>query len=388
MSNRKICVVTGTRAEYGLLMPLMQKINNDPDLTLHLIVTGMHLSDTFGNTIDEIISDGFHIDYEIPILENEERKLTMPESISVGILGFTAALEKLTPDLLIILGDRFEIFAAATASHLARIPIGHIHGGETTEGLFDEAFRHSISKMSQLHFVAAKEYKNRVLQLGENPDKVHIVGGLGVDLIQNLKLYSKKELEKELNLKFREKNLLITFHPVTLENNTADSQISQLLSVLGKMEETTLIFTMPNADTDGIAILQKIEEFVKNRENASVFKSLGNLRYLSLLSHVDAVLGNSSSGLTEAPSFKVGTINIGERQSGRLKAKSVIDCHPTATDISEAISKIYSDEYQNLLQFVVNPYGEAGASDKILKIVKEHSLDSILIKKFYDVIPK
>ena len=386
MSTRKICVVTGTRAEYGLLKEVMKKIQNDHNLTLQLIVTGMHLSNNFGNTVEEIRNDGFRIDYEIPILEGDGRELSMHESIALGILEFTKSLEELKPDLMIILGDRFEIFAAATASLVARIPIGHIHGGETTEGLLDEAFRHSITKMSQIHFVAANEYQNRVVQLGENPEYVHLVGGLGVDLIQNLKLYTKKELETELDLIFSRKNLLITFHPVTLEDNTSDFQISQLLLALAKMKETTLIFTMPNADTGGNAIREKIEEFVRNKENARAYASLGNLKYLSLMSHVDAVVGNSSSGLTEAPTFKVGTINIGERQSGRLKANSVIDCRATENDISKALSKIYSDEYQEVLRSVVNPYGEGGASDRIVRLIKKVQLRNILLKKFYDVI--
>lgn len=386
MSTRKICVVTGTRAEYGLLKEVMKKIQNDHNLTLQLIVTGMHLSNNFGNTVEEIRNDGFRIDYEIPILEGDGRELSMHESIALGILEFTKSLEELKPDLMIILGDRFEIFAAATASLVARIPIGHIHGGETTEGLLDEAFRHSITKMSQIHFVAANEYQNRVVQLGENPENVHLVGGLGVDLIQNLKLYTKKELETELDLIFSRKNLLITFHPVTLEDNTSDFQISQLLLALAKMKETTLIFTMPNADTGGNAIREKIEEFVRNKENARAYASLGNLKYLSLMSHVDAVVGNSSSGLTEAPTFKVGTINIGERQSGRLKANSVIDCRATENDISKALSKIYSDEYQEVLRSVVNPYGEGGASDRIVRLIKKVQLRNILLKKFYDVI--
>ena len=385
MSARKICVVTGTRAEYGLLKEVLREIENEPSLSLQLIVTGMHLSKIFGNTIEEIRNDGFQIDFEVPILNDGERDLSMSESISAGILNFTVALEKLKPDLLLILGDRFEVFAAATASFLLRIPIGHIHGGETTEGVLDEAFRHSITKMSQIHFVAAEEYENRVVQLGEHPRNVHLVGGLGVDIIKNLKPYSKKRLEKELGVIFRERNLLITFHPVTLEDNTSESDMNQLLAALSTLEETTLIFTMPNADTGSKNIIKIIENFVKKNVDAYSYISLGSQKYLSLLSHVDAVVGNSSSGLTEAPSFGVGTINIGERQTGRLKAASVIDCEPTQKDIIRAFSILYSCDYQNALHSVINPYGEGGASHRIVRIIKEVDLEDILIKKFYDV---
>jgi GDP/UDP-N,N'-diacetylbacillosamine 2-epimerase (hydrolysing) len=287
--------------------------------------------------------------------------------------------------LLLILGDRFEVFAAATACLVTRTPIGHIHGGETTEGLLDEAFRHSISKMSQIHFVAAEEYKNRVVQLGEHPRNVHLVGGLGVDIIKNLKPHAKEKLENELGVVFRERNLLITFHPVTLEDDTSESYMNHLLSALSALEDTTLIFTMPNADTGSKNIFKIIENFVEKNENAYSFISLGSQTYLSLLSYVDAVVGNSSSGLTEAPSLGVGTINIGERQSGRLKAGSVIDCEPTQKDISRAFSVLHSDEYQDGLRSVINPYGEGGASARIVRIIKEVELENILIKRFYDV---
>jgi GDP/UDP-N,N'-diacetylbacillosamine 2-epimerase (hydrolysing) len=383
--NRKICVVTGTRAEYGLLRWVMQGIKDDPELTLQIIVTGLHLSSTFGLTYEEIENDGFHIDHKVETIRESDTPVGISESIADGIRGCATALNKMQPDLLVVLGDRFEIFAAASAALVARVPIAHIHGGEATEGLIDEAIRHSITKMSHVHFVAAPEYRNRVIQLGEDPNNVHLVGGLGLDNLTRLKLLEKKELEESLGLEFNSRSLLVTFHPVTLENESSEGQMRELLGALSNLQETTLIFTLPNADTGGRVLIDIIENFVENHNNAYLFKSLGQLKYLSCISFVDGVVGNSSSGLTEVPSFRKGTINIGDRQMGRLKSQSVIDCLPTKIEIERALTQLYSAEFQKQLKVAVNPYGTPGASNKILRVIKNIDPPSLLKKKFYNL---
>lgn len=383
--TRKLCVVTGTRAEYGLLRHLMKEIERTENLSLQLVVTGTHLSPEFGLTYREIEADGFKIDKKIEILLSSDLPVAIAKSMGLGLIGFAEAFDQLRPDLIIVLGDRYEILSAVSAALVARIPVAHIHGGEATEGLIDEGIRHAITKMSHLHFVAAKEYQNRVIQLGEQPNRVFLVGGLGVDGIKKSALLSKSSLEEELSIKFQKKNLLITFHPVTLEENTAEGQITELLQALKELgSETTLIFTMPNADTDGRVVYKKIEDFVQGHPNAYLFKSLGQLRYLSCLQFIDAVIGNSSSGLTEVPTFKKGTINIGDRQRGRLEAASVINCQPNKAEIKDALNKLYSSNFQAQLSMVVNPYGEGGSSEAILKAVKTIPLDGLLKKRFYD----
>ena len=383
--KRKICVVSGSRADYGLLRWVMQGIKDDPNLTLQIIVTGMHLSPTFGLTYKEIETDGLDIDYKIETLNSLDAPIDIAESMAKGISGCAKAFDKLKPDLIIVLGDRFEIFAAASAALVARVPIAHIHGGETTVGAFDEAIRHSISKMSLLHFVAAEEYRNRVIQLGENPNNVHLVGGLGVDAINKVNLLPKRELEKQLGIQFLRRSLLVTFHPVTLEPETSENQMNELLSALSALRDVTLIFTLPNADTGGLKLIKIIEEFVLVNENAFSFRSLGHQLYLSCLQQVDGVIGNSSSGLTEVPSFKKGTINIGDRQKGRLQSPSVINSEPIEVHISNAIKQLYSEEFQIGLQSAINPYGTGDASNRILEILRSDSLDLQVKKKFHDL---
>lgn len=334
---RKICVVTGTRAEYGLLRWVMQGIQNSELLNLQLIVTGMHLSPEFGLTAIEIEDDGFRIDRKVEMLLSSDTPVGITKSMGMAMIGFADALAELNPDLLLVLGDRFETFAAASAALIARIPIAHCHGGELTEGAFDDALRHSITKMAHVHFVAAEEYRQRVIQMGENPDRVFLVGGLGVDAIQRCKLLSREELEASLEFKLGQRNLLITFHPITLGHNTSAQQMNQLLVALDELEDTHLIFTMPNADTEGRTLIQMVKEFCSTRSNAKAFTSLGQPRYFSCIQHFDGVIGNSSSGLTEVPSFKKSTVNIGDRQKGRLRAKSVLDCEPKSKDIRLAI---------------------------------------------------
>jgi GDP/UDP-N,N'-diacetylbacillosamine 2-epimerase (hydrolysing) len=383
--KRKICVVTGSRAEYGLLRWVMEGIGNSSKLELQVVATGMHLSPEFGLTYRDIEKDGFSIDRKVEMLLSSDTPVGISKSMGLGMLGFSDVFNELKPDLLLVLGDRYEILAAVCTALIARIPITHVSGGETTEGAFDEAIRHSITKMSHLHFVAAEEYRQRVIQLGEHPDRVFQVGGLGVDNICKIKLLEKEELEESIGFKLGKKNLLITFHPVTLEENSSAKQMKELIEALDNLNETKLIFTMPNSDTDGRVIFQMIEKFVKKHPNANAFTSLGQLRYLSCIKYVDGVVGNSSSGLAEVPTFKKGTINIGDRQKGRLKAESVIDCEANKKSISSAIQKLYSAEFQAKLKTVKNPYGSGGASTAILKILESVSLDGILKKEFYNI---
>ena len=386
MKKRKICVVTGTRAEYGLLYWLMKTIEEDPKLELQIIATGMHLSPEFGLTYKEIEKDGFIIKRKIEILLSADTPSAISKSTSIGLIGFADAYNELDPDIVIVLGDRFEVLAASIAALYAKIPIAHIHGGETTTGAFDEAIRHSISKMAWWHFVAADEYQKRVVQLGEEPERVFITGGLGVEAIRKAKLLSKKELMDKTDIKFGNKNLLITYHSVTLEKQTSQKHFQSLLGVLNDLKNIYLIFTMPNADSDGRIIKHMIDDFVSNHKNRSIaFNSMGHLNYLSALQFVDGIVGNSSSGLMEAPTFKIGTINIGDRQKGRLKAKSVIDCEPEKESIQGAVKKLYSKDFQNTVLSVVNPYGVGNATDKIMAILKNETIPKELKKEFYDL---
>ena len=385
MSKRKVCVVTGTRAEYGLLYWLMKEIEADDSLELQVIVTGMHLSPEFGLTYREVERE-FKIDKKIEMLLSSDTPIGISKSMGLAQISFAETYSELKPDMVVILGDRYEILSAASAAMIARIPIAHLHGGETTEGVFDESIRHSITKMSHLHFTATKDYRKRVIQLGEHPNRVFNVGGLGIDNIKKLKLLSKEEFEKSINFKLNKKNILVTFHPVTLENATAKEQFEELLEAIDELEDTHIIFTKANSDTDGRVINQMIDEYVGKNKNKSVaFASLGQLRYLSALQYVDAVAGNSSSGIIEAPSFKIGTVNIGDRQKGRIKSKSVIDCKPKKEDIQKAFKKLYSQKFQESLKEMKNPYGEGGASQKIKEIIKDVSLENILKKSFYDI---
>ena len=383
--SRKICVVTGSRAEYGLLRWVMEGVRETPGLSLQVIATGMHLSPEFGLTYREIEKDGFQIDRKVEMLLSSDTSTGLAKSMGLGLIGFGEVLQQLQPDLLLVLGDRFEIFSAVAAAMVARIPVAHLHGGESTEGAFDEAIRHSITKMSHLHFVAAEEYRKRVIQLGEHPDRVFLVGGLGIDNIKKLKLLDRTALEESLGFKFGQKNLLITFHPVTLENSTSTQQMVELLASLELLEDTHLIFTMPNADTGSRVLTEMVKQFVANHANAHSYASLGQLRYLSCVQYVDGVVGNSSSGLAEVPSFGKGTINIGDRQRGRLKAESVLDCNPDRDSINEALQHLYSSAFQAMLKTVRNPYGGGGASEKVVQILQDYPLKTILKKSFYDL---
>jgi len=383
MIKRKICVVTGTRAEYGLLYWLMKEIESDSTLELQLIVTGMHLSPEFGLTYKEIEKE-FNIDKKIEMLLSSDTSIGISKSMGLAQISFAEAYEDLNPDVLVVLGDRYEMFSAVSAAMIARIPIVHLHGGETTEGAFDESIRHSITKMSHLHFTATDVYRNRVIQLGEHPDRVFNVGGLGIDNIKKLQLLTKEEFEQSIDFQLNQKNILVTFHPVTLEHSTVKVQFQTLLDVLDTLDNTHIIFTKANSDIEGRIINNMIDEYVvKNNHKSVAFTSLGQLRYLSALQYVDAMVGNSSSGLAEAPSFKVGTINIGDRQKGRIMAESVIDCNSDFDVIRKAFIRLYSEEFSQKLIDCKNPYGNGGASLVIKNCIKDVNLTNILKKKFY-----
>jgi len=384
--KRKICVVTGSRAEYGLLRWVMEGVQQAPDLELQIIATGMHLSPEFGLTYQEIEKDGFCINRKVEILLSSDTPVGLAKSMGLGLIGFGDALQQLQPDIVLVLGDRFEIFSAVTAAMVALIPVAHLHGGESTEGVFDEGIRHSITKMSHLHFVAAEEYRKRVIQLGEDPKRVFLVGGLGIDSIHKLDLLDRSALEDAIGFELGPKNLLITYHPVTLEEGASNKQIVELFAALETLENTRLIFTMPNADTNGRQLINMVEQFVSEHSNSKAYTSLGQLNYLSCVKHVDGVIGNSSSGLLEVPSFGKGTINIGDRQKGRLRAESVIDCDPDRKLIAKAIQELYSDTFQKKLVCVRNPYGEGDASKKVVKILQDHPLEYILKKTFNDLL--
>ncbi len=386
MVKRKICVVTGTRAEYGLLRWIIQFINDDPDLELQIIATGMHLSPEFGLTYKSILDDGFSISKSIEVLLSSDSPIGLSKSMGLGMISFGEAYGELKPDIILVLGDRFEIFSAVASAMVSRIPVAHIHGGEATEGLIDEPIRHSITKMSHIHFTATDEYRNRVIQLGENPNRVFNTGTPGLDNIDRIQFLNKMEFEKSIDFEIGENCFLVTFHPVTLESGTASEQFDELLSALETFQDFKIIFTMPNADTEGRVIIEKIQKFVaRNSSLAIAFISLGQLRYLSALKHVKMVIGNSSSGLAEVPSFKIPTVNIGDRQKGRIKAESVIDCLPEGHDIIRAINVGLSAEFQEKLKTVVNPYGSPGASRRIVDLLKIVDLRNILKKEFYNI---
>ena len=377
----KICIVTGTRAEYGLLYGLIKLVHEDKDLELQLLVTGMHLSPEFGSTWKEIAQDGFPIARKLEILLSSDSAVGVSKSMALAQISFAETFDQLKPNLVVLLGDRTEIFSAATAALIAGIPIAHIHGGEITEGAYDDAIRHSITKMSHLHFTSAEKYRRRVIQLGEQPDSVYNVGALGVDNIKNTRLLGKHELERKLNCKFKKRNILITFHPVTLEEDTAGQQFQELLDAVENLEDTLLIFTKPNSDKGGRNIIKLIEEFVNTcNEKAIAFTSMGYLNYLSTIPFMDAVVGNSSSGIIEVPVFNVPTVNIGNRQKGRITGPSVINCNPKKRSIEEALQKAFHYDRNKKWNY---PYGNGAAAKQILKIIKD-SLPIKLAKSFYD----
>ena len=384
---RKIAVVTGTRAEYGLLYWIIKGIHDDPELELQLIVTGMHLSPEFGLTVKEIEKDCFPTAERVEMLLSSDTESAIATSMGLGMIGFARAYERLTPDILVVLGDRFEILAAVSAAVPFRIPVAHIHGGESTEGAMDELFRHAITKMSHIHFPAVKIYANRIIQMGEQPENVFCVGAPGLDNLNKMKFLNKIQLAKTLGLPVDMPWGVITYHPVTLEKDSAGVQIRTILSALDRYPEICWIFTLPNVDMESRVIIKSIEKYVKkNSERAFLFSSLGQLKYLSLLKTSVVMVGNSSSGIIEAPSFKLPVVNIGSRQMGRIRAKNIIDvalCEEN--EIADAIDKALSERFREELKILKNPYVGGNASKKIVNVLKKVLLTNKFRKHFYDL---
>lgn len=384
---KNICIITGTRAEYGLLKPIIERVENDIDLNLQLIVTGMHLSAEFGMTFNQIENDGYYITDKIEMLLSSDTSIGISKSMGLAMISFSELYERIRPDIIIVLGDRYEIFAAVSAANISRIPIAHIHGGETTEGAYDEALRHCITKMSYLHFTSTEIYRNRVIQLGEHPERVFNVGAIGIENIKTLSLLSKKELEQEINFNLDYRYAIVVFHPVTLENNTAKVQFEEILNALEKMDELNILFIKGNSDSSGRVINQMIDDITKkNPKKYTSFTSLSILQYLSAMKYCEVVVGNSSSGILEAPSFKKPTINIGDRQKGRIQSKSIINCEPKADMIYTSLKKSISEEFKTEISDVINPYGEGNVSLEIIDKIKMFLNRGIdLKKKFYDL---
>ena len=386
MRKRKICIVTGTRAEYGLLYWLIKEIQDDPDLEIQIVATGMHLSPEFGLTYKKIEEDGFRINEKVEMLLSSDTPNGLAKSIGLGVIGFADALERLKPDILVVPADRFEIFAAAQAAMTLRIPMAHIYGGETTEGAIDEAIRHAITKMAHLHFTAAEQYRRRVIQLGEDPNHVLNFGAPGLDNLKKLKLLNRKSLENAINFNLGKISFLITYHPATLSDVLPEKSFEELLKAIDHFPDSKIIFTKANADSAGRKINKMLDNYVeKNSHRAIVFTSMGQLLYLSAMKKVDIVIGNSSSGLLEAPTLKKPVVNIGNRQQGRLRAESIIDCEEKAEAIIESINRGLSTAFKNIVKNTVNPYGQGVASFQIKEYLKKVSLKNILVKKFYDM---
>lgn len=385
--KRRVCVVSGSRAEYGLLRWLMQGLQDSAVCQLQTVVTGMHLSPEFGSTWQAILDDGFDIDWKVEMLLGSDSAVAVTKSIGLGVTGFADAYAHLTPDIVVLLGDRFEVMAAATAALIAGIPIAHLHGGEVTEGAYDDAIRHAITKMAHLHFTAAEPYRARVIQMGEDPARVWCVGGFGLDGVKKLDKMSRAELEESLGIALNKTSLLVTFHPETASEASPAAQMAELLAAL---EETSaqLVFTLPNADNESRALFAMIEEFVgRDPSRAVAHASLGQRRYLSALAEVNAVVGNSSSGLIEAPAFLKGTVNIGSRQEGRLRAASVVDCVAERGAIAQAIAKVLEPGFRENLANLKNPYGDGGASARTVALIEDwlQSGDSFAAKSFYEL---
>lgn len=383
---RKICVVTGSRAEYGLLSGLMRAVKDDPELELQIIATNMHLSPEFGLTYHEIEKDGFRIDKKVEMLLSSDTASATAKSVGLGFIGFADAYEDLKPDMIVVLGDRYEIISAVSTALFFKIPVAHLHGGEITEGAYDDCIRHSITKMSHLHFTSTEAYRQRVIQLGESPDRVFNVGAPGIENIKKVPLMDKQELELSLDgFSLGDKSLLVTYHPVTLENATAAEQVKNLLGALDEFPEYKVIFTLPNSDTDGRIIIQLIHEYVASHsERAVAYPSLGLRRYLSVLQFVSAVVGNSSSGIIEVPSFGIPSLNIGDRQKGRIAAESVFNCGVDKKSIAEGLCKIFSQDFKQ--KQIRNPYEGQDTTANILKVLKSCSLDNLIQKSFYNLV--
>ncbi len=383
-ANRKICVVTGSRAEYGLLRWVMDEVQANPSLTLQVVATGMHLAPQFGETYREIESHGFQIDAKVDMGLTSDTNTAVTKSLGLGVMGFAEAFEQLQPDMLVVLGDRFEILAAVQAAMLAKIPVAHIHGGEITEGAFDEGIRHAITKMAQWHFVAADAYRKRVVQMGEAPERVFNFGAPGLDSLSRLAWLSREELARQLDMDLGSPLFLVTYHPVTLGEAAPEEGMKTLLNALREFPQATIVLTHPNADPGGSAISKLLEDFARERsERTRAVVSLGQLRYLSLLRLSSVVIGNSSSGLIEAPVFKRATVNIGDRQKGRLKASSIVDAEENQDSIVRAIKTALSEEFQGHLKQTTSLYGQGEASRAIVSTLSSVPLQ--VRKSFFDV---
>ncbi|HIF9178873.1 TPA: UDP-N-acetylglucosamine 2-epimerase [Photobacterium damselae] len=384
---RKICVVTATRAEYGLLKCLLEDIQNDPELELQIISTGTHLSPEFGLTHQQILNDGFDVNKKIEILLSSDTPVGVSKSMGLAQISFAEAFDELRPDIIVVLGDRYELIPIVSAANIARIPVAHLSGGELTEGAIDELIRHAITKLSQLHFTAMDEYTQRVIQMGELPERVFTVGEVGLDNLLRMQLMTKEEFEASIEHELKNKNILFTYHPETTQNiDEVESDFTKILQGLDQLGETLIIFTKANADVGGRLINKMIDEYVDAHSDQAIsFTSLGQLRYLSALQYVDAVVGNSSSGIVEAPSFKVATVNIGNRQKGRVRAESIIDVNVDTEQLVSALNRINTPEFKSTLKSVVNPYGQGNSSHQVIKVLKDVDLNSLKTKPFYDI---
>ncbi|EJL74899.1 UDP-N-acetylglucosamine 2-epimerase [Chryseobacterium populi] len=382
---KKLCAVTATRAEYGLLKPLMNAINAHQEFELQLLVTGAHLSPEFGNTYTLIEQEGFYINKKVEMLLSADTGSSIVKSMGLGMIGYADAFSRLNPDAIIILGDRYEMLAVASSASAMKIPIIHLHGGEITEGAYDDSFRHAITKLSHLHFASTESHRERIIQLGEQPQNVFNVGAIGIDNIVNLPLLSKEALEQDLGIRFAKYNYQVTFHPETLADLSAEEQFKVLLQAIKNQKESFFVFTKSNADTNGRIINRMIDEFVtENPHIAKAFTSLGSLKFLSLLKHSNAIIGNSSSGIIEAPSLHTPTINIGDRQKGRMQAKTIINCVVDQLQIEEAIDRTQDEIFMQSIKNLQNPYGNGDTTNKIMKIIESTDFSKLLIKKFYD----
>ena len=385
---RKICFFTGSRAEYGIMSRLMRMVADSLDCELQIVATNMHLSPDFGLTYKEIEADGFRIDKKVEMLLSSDTCNGTVKSMGLANIGFADALEELRPDLVVILGDRYEMLCAAQACLIYRIPVAHLYGGAITEGAYDDAIRHAITKLSHLHFTSTEEYRRRVIQMGEQPERVFNVGSLGVYNIKNETIMSLQELESSLGVSLGERFLLVTYHPVTMEIDKASVQCDDLLKALSEINnDFKLLFTLPNSDTGGRIIISKVNDYVKrNTDKAFVIKSLGKKRYYSALKYASAVVGNSSSGLVEAPSFHVPTLNIGIRQQGRTRGQSVCDVSSDYKSIKDGLKKVLSPDFIETTKKSINPYEKEGTLEEIYRIISTSSLTDITKKQFYDVI--
>lgn len=385
--KRHICVVTATRAEYGLLSPIIKKIKNDDNFLISLAVTGAHLSPEFGLTYKQIEADGIKIDKKIEILLSSDTSTAISKSMGLAIISFAEYFSEENFDAVMLLGDRYEILAVACAAMNEGIPIIHLHGGETTEGAVDEVIRHAVTKMSYIHLASTEEYRQRIIQMGERPENVFCVGAMGVENVVHMELMEKTVLEKELQTDLNSPYALVTFHPVTLEKNSAEFQTKELLKALDEFPDWKFIITKANADKDGRVINQLFEQYVLEHKNAKVYNSLGTLRYLSAMKYSEMIIGNSSSGILEAPSFQIPTVNIGDRQKGRIQAESIIDCQPCKDAIVKAMKKAEDRHFREKLLRIKSPYGDGETSSRIISILKEKLCNSEINikKKFYDI---